>query len=134
LDDSALKDLLRFTHDLGLAPLVEVHSRPELDRAMDAGATLIGINNRDLKTFEVSLETTLELRQYIPNDVTLVAESGIHTQDDVARLADAGIDAMLVGESIVVAEDVGMKVKELVRYAPHPSPLPFGERGQSLLP
>ncbi len=115
LDDSALKDLLRFAHDLGLAPLVEVHSRPELDRAVAADATLIGVNNRDLKTFNVSLETTLELRQYVPDDVTLVAESGIHTQDDVTRLADAGIHAMLVGESIVVAEDVGAKVRALAR-------------------
>ena len=115
LDDSVLKDLLRFARDLGLAPLVEVHSRPELDRAMAADATLIGINNRDLKTFNVSLETTLELRQHIPADVTVVAESGIHTRDDVARLADAGVHAMLVGESIVVAEDVGTKVRELAR-------------------
>ena len=115
LDDSALKDLLRFARDLGLAPLVEVHSRPELDRAMDAGATLIGINNRDLKTFNVSLDTTLELCQHIPDDVTVIAESGIHTPDDVARLAEAGVHAMLVGESIVVAEAVGMKVKELSR-------------------
>lgn len=115
LDDSALKDLLRFARDLGLAPLVEVHSHPELDRAMGTGATLIGINNRDLKTFNVSLETTLELRQHIPDEVTLVAESGIHTQEDVSRLADAGVHAMLVGESIVVADDVGKKVKELAR-------------------
>ena len=113
LDDVLLKDLLRFAHDLGLAPLVEVHSRPELDRAMTAGATLIGINNRDLKTFKVSLDTTLDLCQHIPVEVTVVAESGIHTLDDVARLADAGVDAMLVGESIVVAEDVAAKVREL---------------------
>ncbi len=115
LDDSLLKDLLRFARDLGLAPLVEVHSRPELDRAIDAGATLIGINNRDLKTFNVSLETTLNLRQHIPAEVTVVAESGIHTLNDVTRLADAGIHAMLVGESIVVADDVGVKVRELAR-------------------
>jgi len=113
LDDLALKDLLRFARDLGLAPLVEIHSRLELDRAIAADATLIGINNRDLKTFNVSLETTLELRQHVPDNVTLVAESGIHTQADVARLAEAGIHAMLVGESIVVADDVGMKVREL---------------------
>ena len=133
LDDLVIKDLLRFARNLGLAPLVEVHSHPELDRAMDAGATLIGINNRDLKTFNVSLETTLELRQYIPDDVTLVAESGIHTQGDVAKLAKAGVHAMLVGESIVVADDVAAKVRELANFAPHPSPLPEGERGLSLL-
>ena len=115
LDDVLLKELLRFARNLGLAPLVEVHSRPELERAMNAGATLLGINNRDLKTFEVSLDTTLELRQHVPADVTLVAESGIHTQADVARLADSGIDAMLVGESIVVADEVGAKVRELAR-------------------
>lgn len=115
LDDSALKNLLRFARDLGLAPLVEVHSRPELDRAMAVDATLIGINNRDLKTFNISLETTLELCQHISDDVTLVAESGIHTRDDVALLAEAGVHAMLVGESIVVAEDVAAKVRELAR-------------------
>jgi len=115
LDDALFKDLLRFTRDLGLVPLVEVHSRPELDRAIDAGAMLIGINNRDLKTFSVNLETTLELCQHIPAGMTSVAESGIHTKDDVVLLADAGVDAMLVGESIVVAHDVAAKVRELAR-------------------
>jgi len=99
-----------------LTPLVEVHSLPELEHALDAGATLIGVNNRDLKTFNVSLEKTLQLRAHIPAGVCIVAESGIHTRENVAKLAAAGVDAMLVGESLVTAENVGEKVRSFVNF------------------
>jgi indole-3-glycerol phosphate synthase len=94
-----------------------VHSDAELDRTLEIGADIIGINNRDLRTFEVSLETTLRLRPRIPADVTVVAESGIRTRDDVARLQDAGVHAMLVGEALMTALDVEAKVRELLGEA-----------------
>ncbi len=113
LDQSKLETLIATATDLHLTPFIEVHSQSELDRALSAGAPVIGINNRDLNTFTVSLKTTLTLRSYVPKDVPLVSESGIHTPEDVARLAVAGVDAMLVGESLVTAEDVGAQVRKL---------------------
>ena len=80
-----------------------------------AGARVIGVNNRDLHTFNVSLETSLRLRPLIPSDVVMVAESGIHNAEDVSRLAAAGVDAMLIGEGLVTASDVAAKVREFVR-------------------
>jgi indole-3-glycerol phosphate synthase len=97
-----------------MSALVEVHNETELTRALALQARVIGINNRDLRTFQVSLETTARLRPLIPAEVTLIAESGIHTPDDVARLEALDVDAMLVGESLVRAQDVGAKVRELV--------------------
>ncbi len=99
---------------LGLAPLVEVHSEEEVKLAMDCGATLVGINNRDLRDFNVSLETTLRLRPRLPAGVTVVAESGIQAPEDVRRLAQAGVDAVLVGEALVTAPDVAARVRSLV--------------------
>jgi len=95
---------------LGMAALVEVHTRAELTRAVNAGATLIGINNRDLRDFSVSLGTTRRLRPLLPAHVAVVAESGISTPADVRGL---NVDAVLVGEALVRAEDVGAKVREL---------------------
>jgi phosphoribosylanthranilate isomerase len=97
-----------------MAALVEVHDEPELRRALALRPRLIGVNNRDLRTFQVDIEATARLRHFVPPDVTLVAESGIHTPADVDRLARIGADAMLVGESLVVAEDTGAKVHGLV--------------------
>jgi indole-3-glycerol phosphate synthase len=91
-----------------------VHDEAELARALAIAPRIVGVNNRDLRTFQVDLETTARLRALVPDDVVLVAESGVHTPDDVARLADIGADAMLVGEALVRAEDVGAKVRELV--------------------
>jgi indole-3-glycerol phosphate synthase/phosphoribosylanthranilate isomerase len=115
LSDGELHTLHRLAHELGMAALVEVHDEPELRRALALQPRLIGVNNRDLHTFQVDIETTARLRSFVPPDVTLVAESGIHTPADVARLARIGADTMLVGESLVVAEDTGAKVRELVR-------------------
>jgi indole-3-glycerol phosphate synthase len=99
--------------ELGLTPLVEVHNLAELEAGLELDPLLIGINNRDLNTFEVDLETTLKLRPYIPEGVLLVAESGIHAAQDVTELAQAGVDAILVGEALVTAPDVSTRVREL---------------------
>lgn len=114
LTDRDLSSLYGLTCELGMSALVEVHNETELTRALALQARVIGINNRDLRTFQVSLETTARLRPLIPAEVTLIAESGIHTPDDVARLEALDVDAMLVGESLVRAQDVGAKVRELV--------------------
>jgi indole-3-glycerol phosphate synthase/phosphoribosylanthranilate isomerase len=115
LSDEELHALHRLAHELGMAALVEVHDEPELRRALALQPRLIGVNNRDLRTFQVDIETTARLRRFVLPDVTLVAESGIHTPANVDRLAQIGVDAILVGESLVVAEDTGAKVRELTR-------------------
>jgi indole-3-glycerol phosphate synthase len=112
-----LKALHDLASRLGLSPLVEVHNQTELELALDCGASLVGINNRNLHDFRVSLETTLGLRPLIPAGVCVVAESGIHTPEDVARLAEAGLDAVLVGEALVTAPEVGAKVRALAGQA-----------------
>lgn len=98
---------------LGMEALVEVHNRPELAVALEAGAELIGINNRDLRTFEVDLETTFRLLGEIPKDKVVVAESGIKTSSDLKRLALAGVNAALVGEALVTAADPGAALRQL---------------------
>jgi indole-3-glycerol phosphate synthase/phosphoribosylanthranilate isomerase len=115
LSDEGLHSLYGLTRELGMTALVEVHDEAELARALRLKPRLVGVNNRDLHTFKVDIETSARLRLLIPSDVTLVAESGIHTAADVARLARIGVDAMLVGESLIVAEDTGAKMRELVR-------------------
>jgi indole-3-glycerol phosphate synthase len=114
LSDDDLKALHRLVHQLGMAALVEVHDQAELEQALRIEPRIIGVNNRDLRTFEVNLGTTARLRPLIPADVVLVAESGVHTRADVARLAAIGADAMLVGEALVRATDVGRAVRQLV--------------------
>ena len=115
LGDRALRELLSLSRELGMEALVEVHDDAELDRALAADASIIGINNRDLRTFEVDFETTARLRPRIPAGVTVVAESGIRTPADVKALGAMGVDAMLVGETLVRAGDIGAKVRELVQ-------------------
>jgi indole-3-glycerol phosphate synthase len=115
-DDAHFADLHALALELGLTPLVEVHDEEEMERALKLRSLrLIGINNRNLATFEVSLETTERLRPMIPGDVAVVAESGIFTASDVRRLANAGVDAILVGEALVTAPDIAAKVRELSR-------------------
>ena len=99
--------------ELGMAALVEVHDEAEVETALKIGPKLIGVNNRSLHDFSVDLQTTARLRKDIPADITLVAESGIHTAEDVSRVKDMGVDAILVGEALVTARDVGAKVCEL---------------------
>ena len=117
LSDNELRNLLAETRRYGMEALVEVHDEVEVERALAAGAQVIGVNNRDLRTFTVDIATTERLRPLIPTDRVLVSESGIHTPADVRRLQGMGVDAMLVGESLVVAkpeERLG-KVRELAR-------------------
>lgn len=109
-----LKSLLHEALQLGLAPLVEVHNRAELDQALAAGAEIIGINNRDLKSFAVNIETTFQLLQFIPAGKIIVAESGIHSRDDIERLNQAGVHAVLIGEAIVTAASPEVKIRELM--------------------
>lgn len=115
LEDGALADLHAAITEQGMAALVEVHNAAELERAMRIGPRLLGINNRNLKTFEVSLETTAQLAALVPPDVTLVAESGIFTGADVQRMATMGARAVLVGEALVTAGDIPARVQELSR-------------------
>ncbi len=114
LTPGQLCSLLAEAHSLGLEALVEAHCAAEVERALEAGARIVGVNNRDLHTFEVSLDTCLQLRKQIPAEVVMVAESGIRNPADVARLEAAGVDAMLIGEALVTAEDVGARVREFV--------------------
>jgi indole-3-glycerol phosphate synthase len=113
-DDRELADLHALVLSLGLTPLVEVHSASEVKRVLRLpGLKLVGINHRDLATFQVSLSVSEHLRPLIPQGVTVIAESGIFTAADVARVAAAGVDAVLVGEALVTAPDIVGKVREL---------------------
>jgi indole-3-glycerol phosphate synthase len=114
LSDDDLAELLAVTRMLGMTALVEVHNADELMRVLPLAPRLVGVNNRDLRDFSVDLNTCLSLRPLVPPGVCFVAESGIHTHADMARLAAADVDAALVGEALVVASDVGAKVRELL--------------------
>ena len=113
LTDRVLRDLSDLAHGLGLDVLVEVHDAEELDRALNVPGRLIGINNRNLRTFEVSLETTLGLLDAIPPERLLVTESGILTREDVARMRGHGVHAFLVGEAFMRAPDPGGELSHL---------------------
>ncbi|HVX60036.1 MAG TPA: indole-3-glycerol phosphate synthase TrpC [Pirellulales bacterium] len=114
LDDCRLRALHNEALELGLTPLVELYEPDNLPRVLEAGATLIGVNNRDLRTFEVDLQHTLRMRTRIPENCLLVGESGIRTRADVQRLEAAGVDAMLVGESLMAQDDIGAAVDALL--------------------
>jgi indole-3-glycerol phosphate synthase len=114
LDDCNLRKLHNEALELGMTPLVEFYEPSNLDRVLEAGATLIGINNRDLRTFETDLEHTLRLSALIPDDCLVVGESGIRTRADVLRLESGGIDAILVGETFMAQADIGAAVDELL--------------------
>jgi indole-3-glycerol phosphate synthase len=114
LEKQQIRDYLGIARMLGLDVLVESHTWKELDKSLHAGASLVGINNRDLTTFTVSLQTTLDLVRDIPDNCTVVSESGIRTRDDVVKLQQAGVDAILVGESLMREKDIRKKVKELL--------------------
>ena len=113
LEDAQMEDFEAIALDLGMAVLVEVHDGGELDRALKLRTPLIGINNRNLNTFDVSIETTLGLRPRVPADRLLVTESGIGTQADVVRLREAGVQSFLVGETFMRAPDPGIALAEL---------------------
>ena len=113
LDDAQMKDFEAIARSLDMAVLVEVHDEVELARALKLKTPLIGVNNRNLKTFEVSLDTTLRLMQQVPADRLLVTESGIRNREDVMRMGAAGVNAFLVGETFMRAPDPGAALAEL---------------------
>jgi indole-3-glycerol phosphate synthase len=114
LDAPLLTRLIQLAEATGLDALVEVHDRQELNTALGAGAKIIGINNRDLKTFKVDLLTTLQLAPHVPDATILVSESGIHTADDIRMLRDAGCDAFLIGEAFMKSAKPGRTLRELM--------------------
>ncbi len=114
LERSVLKRLIGFSRDLGLEALVEVHAEREIGEALEMEATLIGINNRDLRTFEVDLKTTERLMRMIPPGRTVVSESGIRSRADVEFVAAKGAHAVLIGEELMSSADIGKRIKELM--------------------
>lgn len=114
LSEPQLKKLLGLCHENGLAALVEVHDREDLERALDCGAEIIGINNRDLDTFEINLQTMHDLAGRIPEDRIVVGESGIHHPEDIQALKGLNINAVLVGSSLMGSDDPEGKTRELV--------------------
>lgn len=117
LEEFQLARLIAVARELGLDALVEVHTADEMQRAVGAGASIIGINNRDLTTFNVDLETSIELARLAPQDAILVSESGINTGDDVRRLREAGFNAFLVGEHLMRADDPGEALERVIAAA-----------------
>jgi indole-3-glycerol phosphate synthase len=114
LSDTELRDFLRATRDLGLDALVETHSTDEVRRAVDAGATIVGVNNRDLDTLVTDVTLAPRLRPLVPPECLFVAESGVSTPDQIGALADVGTDAVLVGEALLRASDPGAQLRVLV--------------------
>ena len=114
LNDADLRDLLELGRTLKMEPLVEVHSREELDRVLDAGARIIGVNNRDLRDFQVHLETSLSLAEAIPEECIAVSESGLRTYGDLARLQRAGFNAFLIGEHVMQSADPAAALRALL--------------------
>ena len=118
LSDGLLGDLIALARELRMEPLVEVHTAAELDRALAAGASIIGVNNRDLKTLEVKPETSFELISRIPEDCIAVSESGIGTPGELAKLRTAGFDAFLIGTRLMLAPNPGEALRTLLAPAP----------------
>jgi indole-3-glycerol phosphate synthase len=118
LDDRTLRELIALGRQLGMEPLIEVHTTKELDRALAAEARIIGVNNRDLRTLEVRLETSLELIGLIPDQCIAVAESGLSTNADLVALRNAGFDAFLIGEHLMRADDPAAALTDLLGTAP----------------
>lgn len=113
LEDSQMHELAQTAAEVGVDVLVEVHDRAELERALELATPLVGINNRDLHTFETRLQTTLDLLPHIPQDRLVITESGIHTTEDVALMRAANVQSFLVGEAFMRAEQPGRKLREL---------------------
>lgn len=117
LSDSQLADFHSLIIELGMTALVEIHNEAELERALRLNPALLGINNRDLKTFNVDLETTARIAAQVPDSVTLIAESGMKTTDDIARMGQYGAHAVLIGEGLVTASDIGATVRAFSQQA-----------------
>lgn len=116
LSDEQLKEYLALARKLGMAALVEAHTAEEIERALEVGAHIIGINNRDLDTLTVDVNRTLELKRQVPGGKTLVSESGIYTRKHVKLLEDGGVDAILVGESLLTSNNIREKIHELLGH------------------
>ena len=116
LEDSLMAEMEQIAHSLDMAVLVEVHDGAELERALKLKTELVGINNRNLRTFEVNIQTTLDLQKQVPADRLLVTESGIMTRDDVKTMRDAGINAFLVGEAFMRADEPGEALAALFAH------------------
>lgn len=117
LGDDLLSELLLLGRELGMEPLVEVHSREELERANVAGARIIGVNNRDLRDFKVNLQISLDLIRQIPESAVAVSESGLHSHEDLDRLHSAGFDAFLIGERLMKQNEPARELKHLLGTA-----------------
>ena len=113
LDDAQLKEYLDLSHDLGLSAIVETHDADEIKTALDAGAEIIGVNNRNLADFTVDIENSIRLRSLVGDDVVFISESGIKTKEDVTRLKENNVDAVLIGETLMRSEDKKSMVLEL---------------------
>lgn len=114
LSDDDISNLYKLTRDLGMVALIEVHDQDELNRVLPLNPGLIGINNRDLHDFTVDIKTCLRLRSSVPSNIIVIAESGIHTKEDISLLQQEGINAALIGEAIVTSSDVESKIKDLL--------------------
>jgi indole-3-glycerol phosphate synthase len=114
LDVERLESLIGVGRRWGMEPLVEVHDLSELETALASGARILGVNNRNLKTFHVDLQVTLDVMKHVPRDAVVISESGIKTRDDILRLAEAGVKGFLIGESVVTAENPSEKIREFI--------------------
>lgn len=114
LTDAQLMDYLKLAHNLGLAVLVEAHDEGEIQRALAAGAKMIGVNNRNLKDFTVSLDNSIRLRKLVPSNIAFIAESGIHDRDDVQVLEANNVNGILIGEALMTAPDKADKITQLL--------------------
>jgi len=129
LDDASLADLLALGRELGMEPLVEVHTTAELERVLALGARIVGVNNRDLHTLEVRVETSLELAAMIPEDRIAVSESGLRSAEELRKLRAAGFDAFLIGESFMRQADPGAALRRLIEAADGTPSGAISERG-----
>jgi indole-3-glycerol phosphate synthase len=114
LSDARLEELIALGRELKMEPLIEVHTGPELDRALKVGARIVGVNNRDLKTLQVDVKTSFDLIERIPEECIAVSESGLRTHEDLLRLQEAGFDAFLIGEQLMLSADPGAALAELL--------------------
>jgi len=114
LDKERIKQYLQIVDSLNMNAIVEIHNREELDKVIDTGCSIIGINNRNLKTFEVDLSTTVELIKYIPEDILVISESGISNPGDISMLREIGVNTFLIGESFMKSDDPGAKLNEYI--------------------
>jgi indole-3-glycerol phosphate synthase len=115
LSKEQLRHLIKVCRELNLASLVEVHNKDDLEKAIECEADIIGINNRDLDTFEIDLSTTIDIAPLVPDEIVLVSESGINSGSDIMKLKSAGINAVLVGSSLMSSDDPGGQVRQLVK-------------------